>query len=89
MPPEAGIPNGQHVTFPSHIRVPRALKNGLTFGSFSAGFGLEIKDDNGSACNNKDIVALSKEGDETSNGSSRLVNIALLSLISIAKFLMF
>ncbi|GAV59658.1 DUF1296 domain-containing protein [Cephalotus follicularis] len=40
--PESNVPDGQHVTFPNHFRVPEALKNGLTFGSFDANLGLEI-----------------------------------------------
>ncbi|XP_022753009.1 GBF-interacting protein 1-like isoform X2 [Durio zibethinus] len=40
------VPNAQHVTFPTHFQVSEALKNGLTFGSFDANFGQEMKHDN-------------------------------------------
>ncbi|TXG68012.1 hypothetical protein EZV62_009287 [Acer yangbiense] len=33
----------QHVTFPNHFKVPEAVKNGLTFGSIDACFGLATK----------------------------------------------
>ncbi|KAJ6728341.1 FLOCCULATION PROTEIN (DUF1296) [Salix koriyanagi] len=37
-PPEPSITNG-HVKFPNHFKVPEALKNGLTFGSFESNSG--------------------------------------------------
>ena len=74
---DSNVPNGQHVTFPTHFQVTEALTNGLTFGSFDTSFGQGTKHDNvtsmeiNSAC----LVETSQGSDEIAGEpSSRLVN---------------
>lgn len=60
----SSVPDGQHVTFPNHFRVPEAFKNGLIFGSFNADF--EEKAENTSGCigNDKSTVTETSQGSE-------------------------
>ncbi|XWS09625.1 hypothetical protein CRYUN_Cryun39dG0005800 [Craigia yunnanensis] len=69
---DSNVPNGQHVTFPTHFQVTEALTNGLTFGSFDASFGKGTKHNNvtsmetNSAC----PVETSQGSDETAGEPS-------------------
>ena len=67
----------QHVTFPNHFKVPEAVKNGLTFGSIDACFGLATKYVNDTSGEINPICAI--ESSHVSDGtteepSPRLVN---------------
>ncbi|KAK6230057.1 hypothetical protein QUC31_001575 [Theobroma cacao] len=70
--PDSNVPNGQHVTFPTHFQVSEALKNGLTFGSFDASFGQGTKHDNSTSVeiNSACPVETSHGSDETAGEPS-------------------
>ncbi|KAI4374821.1 hypothetical protein MLD38_012770 [Melastoma candidum] len=53
LPSSSRIYEGQPVTFPNHFKVPEALKNGLTFGSFDLGLGAKTDIANGITSDDK------------------------------------
>lgn len=71
--PQSNVFDGQPVTFPSHFQIPEALKNGLTFGSYDAAFGLEIDSVNVGGDNNWAIQFSHEIGKRVAE-LSRLVN---------------
>lgn len=78
--PESTVSDNQHVTFPNHFKFSEAVKNGLTFGSIDASFGLATKYVNGTSGEINSVAAIeySCGSDETAEESStRLVNAEL------------
>ncbi|KAI4366204.1 hypothetical protein MLD38_022111 [Melastoma candidum] len=67
-PSSSRIYDGQPVTFPNHFKVPEALKNGLTFGSFDLGLGAKTDISNGITSDDK-----SSFGVDSSAGSDLTV----------------
>ncbi|KAK7276984.1 hypothetical protein RIF29_18133 [Crotalaria pallida] len=59
----------QHVTFPNHFQVPKALKSGLTFGSFGAS-GLNERSSSETGSNNNASALESSLGNDESATSS-------------------
>ncbi|KAL5125957.1 GBF-interacting protein 1-like [Glycine soja] len=59
----------RHVTFPNHFQVPKALKSGLTFGSFDT-FGPSEESNSGAGGDNNASPAL-KLSDETATSSNQ------------------
>ncbi|KAL3036047.1 hypothetical protein AAZX31_02G283800 [Glycine max] len=59
----------RHVTFPNHFQVPKALKSGLTFGSFDT-FGPSEKSNSGAGGDNNASPAL-ELSDETATSSNQ------------------
>ncbi|XWS11386.1 hypothetical protein CRYUN_Cryun38cG0079400 [Craigia yunnanensis] len=69
---DSNVSNDQHVIFPTHFQVSEALKNGLTFGSFDASFGQEMKPDNVTSLEINSVcpVEASQGSDETAGDLS-------------------
>lgn len=70
--PESTVSDNQHVTFPNHFKFSEAVKNGLTFGSIDASFGLATKYVNGTSGEINSVAAIeySCGSDETAEESS-------------------
>ncbi|XP_027329681.1 GBF-interacting protein 1-like isoform X2 [Abrus precatorius] len=65
----------QHVTFPNHFQVPKALKSGLTFGSFDT-FGPSEKSSSGTGGDNSpSALAASLGNDEAAASSNQSVSL--------------
>lgn len=80
--PDSGVSNGQHVTFPNHFQVPEALKNGLTFGSFDATFGLKGDSANVGADTTGAAESSQDSGEPSKEPSTRLVNYILATCLN-------
>lgn len=65
--PESTVSDNQHVTFPNDFKVSEAVKNGLTFGSIDASFGLATKYVNGTIGEIISVAAI-----EYSSGSDEI-----------------
>ncbi|XP_061353171.1 GBF-interacting protein 1-like [Gastrolobium bilobum] len=77
---EACVPSSaelrQHVTFPNHFQVPKALKTGLTFGSFDS-FGPRDSSSSGAGGDNYTAALESSPGsDETATSSNQSASLS-------------
>ncbi|XP_057440983.1 GBF-interacting protein 1-like isoform X2 [Lotus japonicus] len=67
----------RHVTFPNHFQVPKALKSGLTFGSFNNTFGQSERSSRGTGCENNasPVLESSLGNDEAATSCNQSVSL--------------